>query len=125
MKIIKQRYSIEPKNRIYVEGYGFLSFVKNMGNSLRNKYSQKLLNRAKKSTMDAIKTASEKAIQKTTEATSDLTGNKIADKITSVSKNPPKKLQKDEIEEGRAKPKDVPKNKDAYLQKKDNKLLMN
>ena len=86
-----------------------------MGNSLRNKYSQKLLNRAKKSTMDAIKTASEKSIQKTTEATSDLTGNKIADKITSVSKNPPKKLQKDEIEEGRAKPKDVPKNKDAYL----------
>ena len=25
------RYSIEPKDRIYVKGYGFLSFAKNMG----------------------------------------------------------------------------------------------
>ena len=25
------RYSIEPKERIYVKGYGFLSFAKNMG----------------------------------------------------------------------------------------------
>ena len=43
----------------------------------------------KKSTTDAIKTASKSAIQKTVEATGDLTGNKIADKITSVSKKPP------------------------------------
>ena len=56
-----------------------------MGKSLSNKYSQKLLDTAKKSTTDAIKTASKKAIQKTAEATSDLIGNKIADKITSVS----------------------------------------
>ena len=40
---------------------------------------------AKKSTTDAIKTASKRAIQKTAEATGDLIGNKIADKITSVS----------------------------------------
>ena len=38
------------------------------------------------STTDAIKTAPKRAIQKTAEATSDLIGNKIADKITSVSK---------------------------------------
>ena len=25
------RYSIEPEDRIYVKGYGFLSFGKNMG----------------------------------------------------------------------------------------------
>ena len=25
------RYSIEPRDRIYVKGYGFLSFAKNMG----------------------------------------------------------------------------------------------
>ena len=25
------RYLIEPKERIYVKGYGFLSFAKNMG----------------------------------------------------------------------------------------------
>ena len=39
-------YSIEPRDRIYVKGYGFLSFAKNMGThatkvakSLSNKYS--------------------------------------------------------------------------------------
>ena len=80
------RYSIEPRDRIYVKGYGFLSFAKNMGKSLSNKYGQKLLDGAKKSTTDAIKTASKRAIQKTAEATGDLIGNKIVDKITSVSK---------------------------------------
>ena len=54
------RYSIEPRDRIYVKGYGFLSFAKNMGKSLSNKYGQKLLDSAKKSTMDEIKTASNK-----------------------------------------------------------------
>ena len=57
-----------------------------MGISLSNKYGQKLLHSAKKSTTDAIKTASKRAIQKTAEATGDLIGNKIANKITSVSK---------------------------------------
>ena len=33
------RYSIEPRDRIYVKRYGFLSFAKNMGKSLTNKYS--------------------------------------------------------------------------------------
>ena len=79
------RYSIEPRYRIYVKGYGFLSFTKNMGKGLSNKYCQKLIDSAKKSTTDAIKTASKTVIQKTTEATGDLNGNKIADKITSVS----------------------------------------
>ena len=53
---------------------------------LSNTYSQKFLDTAKKSTADAIKTASKRATQKTAEATVDLIGNKIADKITSVSK---------------------------------------
>ena len=82
------RYSIKPRDRIYVKGYGFLSFAKNMGKSLSNKYGQKLLDSAKKSTTDAIKTASKRAIQKTAEATGDLIGNKIADKTTNVSKKP-------------------------------------
>ena len=38
-----------------------------------------------------IKTALKRAIQKTAEATSDLTGNTIADKATRVSKISPKK----------------------------------
>ena len=56
------------------------------GKSLSNKYGQKLYDSAKKSTTDAIKTASKRTIQKTAEATGDLIGNKIADKIRSVSK---------------------------------------
>ena len=82
------RYSIEPGDRIYVKRYGFLSFANNMGKSLSNKYDQKLLDSAKKSTTDAIKVASKRAIQKTAEATSNLIGNKIADKIASVLKKP-------------------------------------
>ena len=58
-----------------------------MGKNLSNKRGQKLLDSAKKSTTDAIKTASKRAIQKTAEATGDLIGNTIADKIISVSKN--------------------------------------
>ena len=98
MKIIKMRYSIEPKDRIYVKGYEFLSFAKNMGKNLSNKYDQKLLDSAKKSPEEAIKTASKRAIQKTAEATGDLIGNKSADKITSVSKKSTKELKNDEEE---------------------------
>ena len=93
------RYSTEPRDRIYVKGYGFLSFAKNMGKSLSNKYGQKLLDSAKKSTPDAIKTTSRRAIQKTAEATGDLIGKKIADKITSVSKKSAKELSNDKTEE--------------------------
>ena len=64
----------------------------NIGKNLSNKYDQKLLDRAKKSTTDAIKTASKRPIQKTAEATGDLIGNKIADKFTSVSIKSPKEL---------------------------------
>ena len=119
------RYSIEPRDRIYVKGYGFLSFAKNMGKSLSNKYGQKLLDSAKKSTTDAIKTASKRAIQKTAEATGDLIGNKIADKITSVSKKSPTKLLSMELHSKELKNEEMkaPK-KDTYLQKKGNKLLM-
>ena len=53
---------------------------------ISNKYDKKLIDNTKKSTIDTIKTASKRAIEKTAEATGDLIGNKIADKITSVSK---------------------------------------
>ena len=61
---IKMRYSIESKDRIYVKGYGFLCFAKNIGKDLSNKYTQKLLDSNKKSTMGAIKPASNRAMQK-------------------------------------------------------------
>ena len=132
------RYSIEPRDKIYVKGYEFLSFAKNMGKNLSNKQGQKLLDSAKKSTPDAIKTASKRAIQ-TAEATADFIGNKIADEITNASEKSVKELPNDETEVDveRATPKKgyisleerqqiieelrlVPK-KDVYFQK----LLMN
>ena len=63
--------------------------------NMSNKYSQKLVDTAKKSVTDAIKTPSKRAIQKTAEATRDLIGNKIADKITA---KPSKKSQNEEIQ---------------------------
>ena len=93
------RYSIEPRDRIYVKSYGFLFFAKNVGRhankvakSLSNKFSQKLFDSAKKSTTDTIETASKRAIQKTAEVAGDLIGNKIADKITNVSRKSAKEL---------------------------------
>ena len=88
------RYSIEPKERRHVKGHGFFSFARTIGThaakvakNMSDKYSQKLVDTAKKSATDAIKTASKRAIQKTAEATGDLVGNKIADKITAKTQN--------------------------------------
>ena len=94
-----------------------------MGKSLSNKHGQKLLDSAKKSTTNAIKTALKRAIQKTTETTVDLIVNKIADKIISVSKKKStKELPNDKTEED----KEITTHKEStYLQKKDNKFLMN
>ena len=74
---------------------------------------KKLLDSAKKSKADAIKTASKRAIQKAAEANGDLIGNKIADKITSFSKksNNNNNNNKD-VELATHK-------KDTYLQKKE------
>ena len=84
------RYSIEPKFRKYVKGYGFLSFAKKFG----NKYGKKLMDTATKTGIDAAKTASKRVVQKTAGATGDLIGNKIADKITSIDKLKEKKTQR-------------------------------
>ena len=103
------RYSIESKERRYVKGYGFLSFARNFG----NKYGKKLMNTAiktgtsfnsmygKKLTDTAIKTgkdfatiAGKKIVHESAEATGDLIGNKIADKITA---NPSKNSQNEKI----------------------------
>ena len=75
-----------------------MSFTKNMGKNLSHKHGQKLLDRAKKSTTDAIKTVSKIATQKTAEATGDWIGSKIADKVTRVSKKSTEKLPNDEKE---------------------------
>ena len=54
---------------------------------MSGKYSHKLLDHAKKSATDALKTFSKRVSQKTAEATGDLIGNKIGNKITKLFKN--------------------------------------
>ena len=61
---------------------------------MRGKYWQKLLDHAKKSTTDALRTSSKRVIQKTAEATGALMGNKITDRITKVSKTVPQNNSK-------------------------------
>ena len=53
------------------------------------KYSQKVLDHAKQSATDTLKTTSKKAIHNTAEATGDLISNKIPDKISKVSRTSP------------------------------------
>ena len=80
------RYSIEPRERRYAKGYGFLYFAKNIGRNFSNKYGQKLVDSAKKSATDAFKISGKIAIRKTAEAIGDPVGNTIANKIISISK---------------------------------------
>ena len=73
----------------------FLSFAKNMRESisknvsknLNSKYSQNFLDHGKQSTTDALKTAPKREIQKTAESTDDLIYNKIANKQYSSPQN--------------------------------------
>ena len=62
------RYSVQPKDLIFVKGYRFLYFARNMGKNMSknfsSKYSQKPLDHAKKSATDALKTASKRVIQR-------------------------------------------------------------
>ena len=80
------RYSIEPRERRYVKGYGFLSFARNFS----DKYSKSLMDLSK----TFAKTAGKKIPKETAKATGDLIGNKIADKITAKPHN------KDEVTNG-------------------------
>ena len=86
------RYSLEPKYRKYVHGYGFLSFARKFG----NKHGKKLINTGinsarkfsnskygkeiKKQGINFTRTAGERVLKKS----GNLIGNKIADKLTSL-----------------------------------------
>ena len=75
---MKMRYQTEPKYRKYVKDYDFLSFARRFGAKKWSKidgYCNKNRNRCCKNCRS-----------KTAEATWDLIGNKIADKISSVDK---------------------------------------
>ena len=123
---IKIRFSIEPRQRRHVKGYVFLSFARNIGThaakvakNMSNKYSQKLVDTAKKSATDTIKTASKTAIQKTAEATGDLIGIKLLIRLQVYQKNHTmKKYSQMKLIMKYQK-------RDIFIQKKRNKLLMN
>ena len=59
-----------------------MSFVRKCGDT----YGKKLMDTVTKMGMDAARTASKRVVLKAAEATGDLIGNMIADKITLVGK---------------------------------------
>ena len=71
------RYLLEPHYRRYVQGQGFMSFARNIG----NKYGKKIFDK------DFAKIAGKEVLTKSPEATGDLIGNKIADRITKSTRN--------------------------------------
>ena len=98
------RYSLEPSYRKYVQGHGFMSFAKNIGNKygrkifdkstdVSDKYGRKILDKS----MDAVKyfakIAGKKVLHKSAEATGEMICNKVADRITKGSRN---KAQKED-----------------------------
>ena len=96
------RYSLEPRYRRYVQGQGFMSFARNIGNkygkkifdksidvgkSMKRNTIKKILDKSIDAGKDFAKIAGKKVLTKSTEATGDLIGNKIADKITKSTRN--------------------------------------
>ena len=96
------RYSIEPRERRYVKGYGFLSFARNFS----DKYSKSLMDKRIDVIKTFAKTASKKILKETTKATGDLISNKIADKITSASKKSHDEVNNEILKERYNSPKD-------------------
>ena len=120
------RYSLEPSYKRYVQGQGFMSFAKNIGNkygrkifdksidvgkSMKKKYGKKRLDNSISAGKDFAKIAGKKFKTKSAEATGDLIGNKIADRITKSSRN------KDQKEDDRI----MEETQELFLQKKENK----
>ena len=96
------RYSLEPHYRRYVPGQGFMSFARNIGNkygkkifdksldvgkSMKKKYRKKILDNSLCAIKDFAKIAGKKVLIKSAEATGDLIGNKITDRITKSARN--------------------------------------
>ena len=93
------RYSLEPSYRRFVQGQGFMSFAKNIGNKYGKKLfdkstdvskklvSNNLLDNSISAGKDFAKIAGKKILTKGAEATGDLIGNKIADRITRSNRN--------------------------------------
>ena len=124
------RYSIEPKERRYIKGYGFLNFGNKYGKKLMNtaiktganfnsKYGKKLTDTAIKTGKDFATTAGKKIVHKSAEATEDFLVIKLLIKLQVHQKN--RKMKK------YSQLKLIMKyqKRDIFLQKKGNKLLIN
>ena len=61
---------------------------------MSGKYNQKLLDHAKQPATDALKTISKRLIKERADATGELIGNRIADRIIKVSKTSPQNSRK-------------------------------
>ena len=101
-------YSIEPRERRFVKGYGFMSFAR----SFSDKYSKSLMVKGVDVSKTFAKTAGKKILIETAKATGDLISNKIADKITSASKK-----SHDEVNN------EIPK--ERYISPKDRQKIIN
>ena len=80
---------------------------------MATKYGQRRIDTRKKSAINVLKTTSKKAIHKAAEASGDLVGNKIPEKITkAASKNTradPNRLTAAQIDETSSQQKGIPK----------------
>ena len=62
-----RRYSVQPRDQIFVNSYGFLSYAKNIGKNIGKNISKSLsikYNHAKRSITDVLETSSKQDIQK-------------------------------------------------------------
>ena len=100
-------YRAENKIRIFVKGYGFMSFAKNLGSKYGKKIMNKGISASKKFSQSKYgkigrefgKIAGKNILTKSAEATGDLIGSKIADKITSLKvKDKPQEIIGEEQE---------------------------
>ena len=48
-------YSVQPRDRIFVKGYGFVSFAKNMGKSIGKNISKNVSSKYRKNPLDHAK----------------------------------------------------------------------
>ena len=104
------RYSIEPRERRFIKGYGFMSFARNFSDKYKKSLMDKGIDVGKKFT----KTAGKKILKETAKATGDLTGNKILIRLQVHQKN---HSQMKLIMKYRK--------KDIFIPMKDKELLMN
>ena len=92
---------------------------KNIDKNLSCKYSQQLLDPAKQSATDTLKITPKRVIQKTAEATVDLIGKRIANRITKAQEVHCRIIQK-QLQMNMIK---KYLRKDVYLQKKKHKIF--